>query len=106
MNRASTFKLSDRALPDRRALAVGGTVLFETRSIDTVGGTTAFDLTRPRNRTLAIGFKFKSPTFVSLNFTVHACRSVDLFQSFSPKLNGSSFRNCFLRSVSEIIESG
>ena len=32
------FKLSDRAPPDKIALAEGGTVLFETRSIDTVGG--------------------------------------------------------------------
>ena len=32
------FKLSDRAPPDKIALAEGGTVLFETRSIDKVGG--------------------------------------------------------------------
>ena len=32
------FKLSDRAPPDKIALAEGGTMLFETRSIDTVGG--------------------------------------------------------------------
>ena len=32
------FRLSDRAPPDKIALAEGGTVLFETRSIDTVGG--------------------------------------------------------------------
>ena len=32
------FKLSDRPPPDKIALAEGGTVLFETRSIDTVGG--------------------------------------------------------------------
>ena len=44
------FKLSDRPPPDKIALAEGGTVLFETRSIDTVGGTTAFDLTRPGTR--------------------------------------------------------
>ena len=50
-----TFKLSDRAPPDKVALAEGGTVLFETRSVDTVGGTTAFDLTRPETAiTLAL----------------------------------------------------
>ena len=32
------FKLSDRAMSDKIALAKGGTVLFETRSIGTVGG--------------------------------------------------------------------
>ena len=32
------FKLGDCAPPDKIALAEGGTVLFETRSIDTVGG--------------------------------------------------------------------
>ena len=37
------FKLSDRAQRDKIAIAEGGFVLFETRSIDTVGGTTAFD---------------------------------------------------------------
>ena len=49
------FKLSGRAPPDKIALAEGGTVLFETRLINTVGGTTAFVLTRPGNRTPAIG---------------------------------------------------
>ena len=44
------FKLGDRPPPDKIALAEGGTVLFETRSIDTVGGTTAFDLSRPGTR--------------------------------------------------------
>ena len=43
--RVLILKLSDRAPPDKIALAEGGTVLFETRSIDTVGGTSAFDLT-------------------------------------------------------------
>ena len=41
------FKLSDRTPPDKLALAEGGTVLIESCSIDTVGGTTVFDLTRP-----------------------------------------------------------
>ena len=44
--RVLNCKLSDRAPFDKIALAEGGTVLFETRSIDTVGGTTAFDLPR------------------------------------------------------------
>ena len=44
--RVLNFKLSDRAPPDKLALAEGGTVLFEIRLIDTVGGTAAFDLTR------------------------------------------------------------
>ena len=35
-----TMRLSDRAPPDKIVLAKGGTVLFETRSIDTVEGTT------------------------------------------------------------------
>ena len=52
MNRAHglNFKLNDRVPPDKIALAEGRTALFETRSIDTVGGTTAFDLTRPDTR--------------------------------------------------------
>ena len=53
--RILNFKLSDRATPDKIALAEGGTVLFETRS------------------------------FVSLSFTVRACKLVDLFKSFSLK---------------------
>ena len=48
--RILNFKLSDRATPDKIALAEGGTVLFETRS------------------------------FVSLSFTVRACKFVDLLQ--------------------------
>ena len=36
------FKLSDRVPADKIALGVGGTVLFETRSIDTVRGTTDY----------------------------------------------------------------
>ena len=64
--RILNFKLSDRATPDKIALAEGGTVLFETRSV------------------------------VSLKFTVCACKFVDPFKSFSLKLNDSSFRNCLL----------
>ena len=36
------FKLSDRVPADKIAHGVGGTVLFETRSIDTVRGTTDY----------------------------------------------------------------
>ena len=49
--RILNFKLSDRATPEKMALAEGGTVLFETRSFD------------------------------SLSFTVRACKFVDLLQS-------------------------
>ena len=48
--RILNFKLSDRAPPDKVALAEGGTVLFETRSVDTVGGTTAFEFDPTGNR--------------------------------------------------------
>ena len=65
--RILNFKLSDRATPDKIALAEGGTVLFETRSF-----------------------------VYSLKFTVRGCKLVDLFKSFSLKLNDSSFRNCLL----------
>ena len=89
--RILNFKLSDRAPPDKVALAEGGTVLFETRSVDTVGGTTAFEFDPTGNRDhfgpsagkkrtfCATSFKFKSPTVVSLHFTVCACKFVDLF---------------------------
>ena len=40
------FKLSDRVPADKIALAEGGTVLFETHSINTVRGTTEWKLWR------------------------------------------------------------
>ena len=40
------LKLSDRAPPDKIALAEGGTVLLETHSIDTVRGATEWKLWR------------------------------------------------------------
>ena len=47
------FKLSDR-VPADIALAEGGTVLFETRSIDTVRGTTEWKLLRGKFITITL----------------------------------------------------
>ena len=108
------FKLSDRAPPEKMALAEGGTVLFETRSIDTVGGIVRFVLTRPGNLTQAIGLKFKSPTFVILNFDKTISMSVRVgpkvrkfprlawplsITSQRPSKENNSEKNCCLISV-------
>ena len=48
------FKLSDRVPADKTALAEGGTILFETRSINTVGGTTEWKLWRGKIITIML----------------------------------------------------
>ena len=48
------FKLSDRVPADKTALAEGGTVLFETRSINTVRETTQWKLGRGRFITIML----------------------------------------------------
>ena len=48
------FKLSDRGLADKTALVEGGTVLFETRSINTVRGTTEWKLWRGKFITIML----------------------------------------------------
>ena len=48
------FKLNDRVPADKIALAEGGTVVFETRSIDTVRGTTVWKLWRGKFITVTL----------------------------------------------------
>ena len=55
------FKLSDRVPADKTALAEGGTVLFETRSINTVRGTTEWKLWR--GKFITIMLKLNLPQF-------------------------------------------
>ena len=55
------FKLSDRVPVDKTALAKGGTVLFETRSINMVRGTTEWKLWR--GKFISIMLKLNLPHF-------------------------------------------
>ena len=48
------FKLSDRVPADKIALAEVGTVLFESRSVDTVRGTTEWKLWRGKFITITL----------------------------------------------------
>ena len=69
------FKLSDRVPADKIALAEGGIVLFETRSIDMVRGTTEWKLWR--GEFITITLKLNLPHLekkVGLNLTLSRSR--------------------------------